>query len=83
MNDWIDDNIVWLLGILALAVLSGSMYTCYRWGKWQERKEYTAAFIKATEDTYAEAFADGEKLGMDTGMKIGEKTGYMRCMNED
>lgn len=73
---WKDDVIFILLIIFFLGIMP---YGSYRLGKWQERKEYTKAFIHATELTYWEGFEDGEKEG-----KIkGDKQGYQRCLDED
>ncbi len=76
----IDEDDSSLVGILiVLALLVGSLYTGYRIGKWKERKDYTLYFIKATQDTYNEAYADGEKAGREEGLEMGK----LRCLNED
>jgi len=82
-----DIKLITAVSLIFLGILSATAYGCYRWGKWQERKDYTIAFIHATEETYNEAYADGEKLGRSEGDRMGYqrgmKDGYKKCLNED
>lgn len=57
-------------------VMFGIMcYISYRMGRYLERKDYTQAFITATEATYYDGFNDGYNKG--------KKDGYEKCLNED
>ncbi len=73
------DRDILVISSIIVALLIGTGYTSYRVGKWKERKDYTLAFIQATQDTYQEAYADGEKIGKMEGIK----EGYKKCLNED